>query len=184
MRSKPQRFLATIYKIGILRYVDVPEKVSAVLIKIYRGRMSKGRKRKLPIHVPVVAMVNGRNARTTMVPAGAGRYRLALNTALRNAGRADTGEVVGVTLKLDRGSRRVRVPADLRAALRKHPMARSGFEDLPRGHRRQFLLWFASAKTEETRRRHIEKALNHLAERVLVHPLSRPARRKTRLRRP
>jgi hypothetical protein len=184
LNHKPGRFLMRIYKIGIVRYVDVPEEVSAVLAKAYGNGFGKGHKRKPPIHVPVVAMVNGCSARTTIVPAGAGRYRLALNTSLRKAARADAGDIVGVTLKLDRGSRRVEVPADLRTALRKHPTARRRFEELPPGHRRQFLLWFASAKTPETRQRHVDKDIDHLAERVLLLPPTRSGQRKARPRVP
>jgi hypothetical protein len=64
------RFQATIYRIWMMRHVDVPEKICRKLQK------QAGTKR----HIPVVAIVNGRSVRTTMVPAGGGRYRITLNT--------------------------------------------------------------------------------------------------------
>src|SRR5208282_1962032 len=83
---KRQRFLATIYRIWMMRYVDVPEAIGRALEK------ASGRKK----HIPVVAMANGRSVRTTLVPAGGGRYRLEFNATLRKAAHADVGEVAGV----------------------------------------------------------------------------------------
>jgi uncharacterized protein YdeI (YjbR/CyaY-like superfamily) len=115
----------------------------------------------------VVAIVNGRSARTTLVPAGAGRYRLQLNTALRKAARADTGDVVSVGLQLDRTPRTLPVPPDLRAGLKDHPKAWKAFEALAPGQRRQFIQWYDSAKAPETRRR-LNRALDVLLERALL----------------
>jgi hypothetical protein len=164
------RFLATIYKIWVMRHVDVPEEIGRALEK------ESGKKK----HIAVVAVVNGKSARTTLVPAGGGRYRLALNTELRKAAHADTGDVVSVELTLDRKSRAVAVPPDLRAALAKHPKARKAFEELPPGHRRQFILWFAAAKGPETRKRNIDRAIDHLVERALLRSPSRSGRRTSR----
>jgi hypothetical protein len=168
VKSKPQRFLETIYKIWMLRYVDVPEEISVALAKAYGRRRARGRKQATPVHVPVVAIVNGRSARTTMVSAGAGRHRVAINTAQRKAAHADVGDLVSVELRLDLASRSVSVPLDLRAALQKHAAARKAFEKLPPGHRRELLLWFTAAKSPEARARRLERALDHLLERALL----------------
>ena len=96
-KSKTHRFLATIYKIWMMRHVDVPEEVSALLTKAHVGAGTGQRSTaSKPRYIPVVAIVNGRSVRTTLVPAGAGRYRLQLNTALRKAADADAGDVVSV----------------------------------------------------------------------------------------
>ena len=55
-RKSEHRFVATLYKVGINRCVDVPEEVSRTL----RG---KG-------YIPVVATAQGLVTRTTLVPAG------------------------------------------------------------------------------------------------------------------
>ena len=68
------------------------------------ARPSAGKRAK-PKYIPVVAIVDGKSARTTLVPAGAGRYRMQINTALRKAAQADVGDVVSVELRLDRESR-------------------------------------------------------------------------------
>ena len=173
---KLQRFLATIYRIWMMRYVDVPEEVGEALKKEYARRGSEARKVKgeRGKYIPVVAMVNGRSTRTTLVPAGAGRYRLQFNVTLRKAAHADVGEVVGVTLKLDRGPRELPVPPDLQAALRKRRILQREFDRLPPGQRRQTLLYLSAAKGSETRRKRLARVAEVLLERAL---LRRPKRK-------
>jgi hypothetical protein len=167
--ANPLKFLATIYKIWMMRHVDVPGEISSSLAKAYVGT-GQQRKPAKPKYIPVVAIVNGRSARATLVPAGAGRYRLQLNTSLRKAAHADTGDVVSVELRLDRAPRTLPVPPDLRAGLKHHPKARKAFEALAPGSRRQFIQWYDSAKAPETRRRRLERAIDVLLERALLSP--------------
>ncbi len=103
-----QPFLATIYKIWMLRYVDIPEDVGLAVAKEYAAAIKPAKRsgrKALPKHIPVVATSNNRSTRTTLVPAGAGRYRLQVNATLRKAARADVGEVIGILLKIDLASR-------------------------------------------------------------------------------
>src|SRR5579862_7341628 len=112
-----QNFLATIYKIWMLRYVDVPEEISAALARQLvghaRDKSAKAeRSATKPEYIPVVATVNGRSARTTLVPAGGGRYRMQFNVTLRKAARVDTGDAVNISVALDRETRELPVPKD------------------------------------------------------------------------
>lgn len=156
--KQTRRFLATIYKIWMLRYVDVPEDIGRALEK------ESGQKK----HIPVLAIVNGRSTRTTLVPAGGGRYRLQFNATLRKAARADVGEVAGIELRIDRESRELPIPPDLRAALKTHPVQRKVFEKLGVGTRRQFLLYLSKAKSPEVRRKRIARLMDVLLERALL----------------
>ena len=178
MRSTGRKFLATIYKIWILRHVDVPEAISSALAKAHAASRnnpeSKQPKRK---YIPVVAIVNGCTAPATLVPAGAGRYRLLITTALRKAAQADAGDVVSVELRLDQASRSLPVPRDLRDGLKHHPKARKAFAALAPGHRHQFIQWFDSAKAPETRHRRLNRAIDILLERALLLPRHPPGRR-------
>ncbi|MGH9709081.1 MAG: YdeI/OmpD-associated family protein [Candidatus Acidiferrales bacterium] len=170
------RFLATIYKIWMLRYVDVPEDVGVALAKEYAAASAKkAGKKSLPKHIPVVATSNIRSTRTTLVPAGAGRYRLQVNAALRKAARADVGEVIGISLKIDLASRELPVPAELEAALKSRPRLKKEFGRLTVAGRMQFLRWF-SAKSPEVRRKRLARALEVLTERAL---LRKPVASKT-----
>lgn len=179
--SRPaHKFLATIYKIWMMRHVDVPPEIADALIKqlyashhaltIAQRKPAKSARPARPKYIPVVAFVNGRTARVTLTPAGGGRYRIQLNTALRKAARADAGEVVRVELRLDLASRELSVPADLRAALKEHPKARQAFKELPSGHRRHFIAWFDAAQGTDTRIRRLGRAIEFLLERALLRP--------------
>jgi hypothetical protein len=117
-------------------------------------------------YIPVVAIVNGPRA-SYVTPAGGGRYRLQLHTALRKAARADVGDLVSVELRFDLASREPPVPGDLRAALQEHPKARQAFEELTTSHRRHLTEWFGSAKGSEARIRRLGRAMDVLLERAL-----------------
>ena len=117
--SISHRFLAVIYKIWMMRHVKVPQEVSSALVSEFAASATRYKSTKLkntarPKYIPVVAIVERANFATTLVPAGDGRYRLQINTALRKA--ADVGDVVSIELRLDRETGGLPVPADLRAA--------------------------------------------------------------------
>src|ERR1700729_3001806 len=114
-KSKSHEFLATIYRIWMMRHVDVPEDISRELAEQMRKAGLEAASEKKLKYMKVVATVAVRSARTRLVPAGAGRYRLQINTAQRKAAHADTGDVIRVELTLDTASRTLPVPADLRA---------------------------------------------------------------------
>jgi|HubBroStandDraft_6_1064221.scaffolds.fasta_scaffold07209_5 hypothetical protein len=163
MKAPSLKFQATIYRIWMMRHVDLPEEIGHAL------RKESGTKK----HIPVVATVNGRSVRTTLVPAGGGRYRLTLNTQLRKAAHADAGDVIGVELRLDRASREIPLPPELQETLRDHPKAWRAFETLPPGHRRQLLLFYSKAKSPGARETAAIKVIDHLLERALLAPQPR-----------
>src|ERR1700730_18564896 len=189
MDHQAKKFLATIYKIWMMRHVDVRVDVADALIAEMQGatrrRAGKGaaagnkRKQPKPKHIPVVATVNHCSTRTTLVPAGASRYRLQINTALRKAGgSSDAGDLIGVTLQLDTKPRDIAVPAELTSALKQYPKARKEVDQLPPGHRRQLLLYCLRAKSPKARAHVTERFLDHLHERALLRrpkPKSKPA---------
>jgi Bacteriocin-protection, YdeI or OmpD-Associated/Domain of unknown function (DUF1905) len=152
MINKPLRFVARIYKMGINRCVNLPKEASKAL-----GGSG---------HVPVVAMVAGRSARTTLVPAGGGRHRLFLNSAMRKAAGVDAGGLVGILLKRDTASRELPLPDELRRVLAKNLRARKAFREITPALRREFLRWVLHAKNPETRERRIRKGIVVLIERA------------------
>src|SRR5258706_4281090 len=60
-------------------------------------------------------------------------------------------------------ARPVKVPAYLMAALRKNSKARAAFEAFPPSHKREYVEWIDSAKTDETRQRRLATALEWIA---------------------
>jgi Bacteriocin-protection, YdeI or OmpD-Associated/Domain of unknown function (DUF1905) len=184
-----RRFVATIYKLWMMRHLDVPDEVARLLVKelIVSGndkrsgphvRSTEKSETRRTKYIPVVATVNGQEARVTLAPAGGGRYRMQLNTALRKAARADAGDEVSVTLRLDRESREPTVPADLRAALKENPEARKVFEKLSTGHRRHIVDWFDSARGMNTRIRRLGFTIDFLLKRARGGSMSRRGRRE------
>jgi uncharacterized protein YdeI (YjbR/CyaY-like superfamily) len=90
-----------------------------------------------------------------------------VNATLRKAARADVGELIGVTLKLDLASRELPVPPELAAALKTRPRLKKEFDKMTIAGRRQFVRWF-SAKSREVRRKRLARALEVLLERAVL----------------
>ena len=57
----------------------------------------------------------------------------------------------------------VKVPAYFLAALRRNPKAREAFDAFPPSHRREYIDWIDSAKTDDTRQRRLTTALGWIA---------------------
>jgi len=57
----------------------------------------------------------------------------------------------------------VKVPADFLAALKAHAKARAAFLAFPPSHKREYVEWIESAKTDETRQRRMATALGWIA---------------------
>lgn len=176
--EEKNRFLATIYKIWMMRYVDVPEDVGLALARESTRGSGGKRGKALPKHIPVMATSNGRSTRTTLVPGGAGRYRLQVNATLRKAARADVGEVIGIALELDLASRELPVPSELADALKTRPRLKKEFDRMTVAGRRQFVRYF-SAKSPLVRKKRLARALEVLLERaVMRRPKASSGRQK------
>jgi uncharacterized protein YdeI (YjbR/CyaY-like superfamily) len=89
-------------------------------------------------------------------------------TATQFRNPLDSTEVpdrVQVTVELDTAPRTVRVPRDLREALRRDSEADAAFGKLSFTHRREYVEWVEEAKRPETRERRIAGTLERLRER-------------------
>ena len=146
--SKAQEFSATIYKIGINRCVDVPKRVSDALGKTGR--------------VPVTGTIDGYRIRATFVPKGGGRHRLFVNGKMREAVGADTGDRVSFILRIDTRSREIAVPKDVAAAFRRVKGATAVFNGFTPSKQRGLLRWILDAKRDDTRKRRIDKVIEHI----------------------
>ena len=62
-----------------------------------------------------------------------------------------------------RAAKPLTVPTYFRTALRKNAKARAAFDAFPPSHKREYVDWIASAKTDETRRRRLATALEWMA---------------------
>jgi uncharacterized protein YdeI (YjbR/CyaY-like superfamily) len=78
------------------------------------------------------------------------------------AGGIEEGDEVEVVIERDDAPREVEVPEALAAALAGDAEARRVFDGLAFTHRKEYAVWIAEAKRDETRVRRVEKALEML----------------------
>ena len=109
----------------------------------------------------VNATVAGYTYRTTVAPM-AGRYWIPLAAEHRAGAGVEAGDRVQVTLELDTAPRTVEVPADLAAAL-DAAGGRAAFDALSYSNQRRHVLSVDGAKTDDTRRRRIDKVVAELS---------------------
>jgi hypothetical protein len=148
----PKKFVATIYRVGILYCVDVPPSLTQAL---------GGGK-----YIPVAGTVNGAGMRGLLVPRGDGQHRLFLDAKLRKAARAGQGGTVELVLGPDPHSREVPIPDEVLEAFEDEPGALEVFEALTVNQRREMLLWTLKAKGDETRAKRIARLVEEMARRM------------------
>ncbi len=147
-----QVFSGKIYKVGLIRYVDVPADVSRVL--------GKGAS-----HVPVEGEVEGVPLRSTLVPRGKGAYRLAIHSEIRKKLKIDAGAFVEMALRRDEESREPTLPPALALALRHSPKAQTQFRSMTTALRRQVVRYLVSVKQQSTLERRVAKFVRLLEQR-------------------
>jgi Bacteriocin-protection, YdeI or OmpD-Associated/Domain of unknown function (DUF1905) len=103
---------------------------------------------------PVQVSIRGHTWRTTPGIYG-GVGHVVVNRAVKSATAVDAPDRVQVRMELDTKPRTVRVPADLRGALGKDPVAKQAFARLSPSHRREYVEWVEDAKRPETRARRV-----------------------------
>ena len=143
MNNGIQVFSASIYKVGLIRYVDVPREIS----KKFGGSP----------HVPVIGTVDGLPVRTTLVSRGKGAYRMAIHGDIRKKLRADCGAVIEVAIQVDEESREPVLPPALVLALRTAPKAQRRFRGITTALRRQIVRYLTAVKSQETLERRVSR---------------------------
>lgn len=161
MTAAPHVFAAKIYKLWLIRFVDVPKEISRAL-----GPAKE--------RIPVCGTVEGLPLRTTLVPSGNGRHRLAIHGDIYRKLRIDAGAVVEISLELDEESREPVLPPSLIAALKFSKVAAHEFRAMTTALRRQIVRYITSTKSEATIERRVAK--------FITRPEKDPpsARRKSR----
>lgn len=113
---------------------------------------------------PAVLVRIGSHSYRSTVAVMDGVFMLPLSAENREAAGVAAGDEVEVTLELDRAPREVTVPDDFAAALDADPEARRTFDALSYSNKRFHVEPITGARTEETRRRRIEKSVGILRE--------------------
>ena len=158
-------FSGRVYKVGLIRYVDVPSDISRAL--------GEG-----ATHVPVEGEVEGTPLRTTLVSRGKGSYRLAIHGDIRKKLRIDAGAVVEVVLCRDEASREPVLPPAMTLALHNSPKAQAEFRRMTTALRRQIVRYVTQVKKESTLERRVAGLMRSLEKRGREHALKQAKRRK------
>jgi hypothetical protein len=108
---------------------------------------------------PVVVDVNGYEYRNTVGVMG-GKHMISISAAVRKATGLKGGDPITVTLKVADAPRDVDVPPDLAAALAADVVAGPFFAALSNSLQRYHIDNITAAKTDETRKRRIDKAIS------------------------
>jgi len=108
--------------------------------------------------------IDGHPFRSTVMPWGGGGFYLVVNRDVRTAAGVEPGDKVTVALERDDAPREVEPPDALVEALAESSVAAKTWERLPPSAKKQYAEWIADAKSEETRRRRVAKAIELLEE--------------------
>ncbi len=109
---------------------------------------------------PLRVTINGHTYQSTAVGVG-GECRVVFPSAERLAAKAQSGDMVQVTLELDSGYRTVEMHPDFASALQKAGLAKV-FAELSYSKRKEFARQVTEAKADDTRLRRIEKVIQGL----------------------
>ncbi len=112
---------------------------------------------------PVVVTINGHTYRSTVAVMG-GRFMVGVSAENRRSADVSAGQELEVDLELDTAPREVTVPADFKQALDLDAEASRCFDNLAYSHRRRWVMSIEDAKTPETRKRRISKAIASVKE--------------------
>lgn len=141
------KFNTIIFQQGNNTGIEVPE---AVIEQLASGKRPA-------VHITL----NGFSYRSTVGVMG-GKYLIPLSAERRAAAGVKGGDQLEITLEPDTAPRVVDVPEELKKALSNNKKAEAFFNSLSYSGQLKYVLPISQAKTEETKQRRIEKAVNDL----------------------
>jgi len=149
---KSYSFNAVIEIIGINPYVLIPE---IILTEIFiQAGKDKG-------HIPIKGTVNRLPYLQTLVKYN-GIWRLYINLTMLKDSPKRIGETIEVTIEYDPSDRTIKPHPKLIEALKNNEIAKFKFDSLSPSAKKEMVRYITSLKTEESRDRIIERAINYL----------------------
>lgn len=145
-------FSGKVIKLDINPCVDMPGKILKVLFK--QSGKSKG-------PITVRGKLNGAKFLQTLVRYR-GKWRMYLNTQMRNASGTDVGDKVKIEIEFDPSPREVLMRSEFNQALSKNIHAKSAFEKLPPSHQKEILRYLNSLKSKDAIERNVKKVILRL----------------------
>lgn len=145
-------FNAIIEIIGINPYVQIPDIILSEIF-IQAGK-DKG-------YIPIKGTVNRSPYLQTLVKYK-GIWRLYINLSMLKDSPKRIGEAIEVTIEYDPSDRTIKPHPKLIEALNNSEIANSKFESLSPSVKKEMVRYITLLKTEESRDRIIERAINYL----------------------
>lgn len=145
-------FKATLDIIGINPFVFVPEDILYNLFK--EAGIKKG-------YIPIRGKVNGKDYKQTLLRYK-GEWRLYINTEMLTNSPKRIGETLELSVVFDPADRSLVPHPQLEQALVENEEAKAVFERLAPSKRKEIIRYISFLKTDESRRKNIEKAVGFL----------------------
>lgn len=120
---------------------------------------SQACKKKGPI--PVRGKVNGQEFQQTLVKYS-GKWRLYINMKMLKDSPRRIGEVIDIDVEFDPSDRTIKMHPKLTKALAENDNARAVFKGLSPSRQSEIMRYINMLKTEESRDRNVNKAINFL----------------------
>ncbi|WP_432672690.1 YdeI/OmpD-associated family protein [Flavobacterium sp. SM2513] len=149
---KTRSFTAKIEIIGINPYVLIPEIILAEIF-VAAGK-DKG-------HLPIRGTINKEPYQQTLVKYS-GFWRLYINTVMLKNSPKRIGEEIKVTIAFDPSDRTIVPHPKFVAALCQNAVAKAKFDNLSPSMQKEMVRFIGNLKTEDTRVRIIERAIQYL----------------------
>jgi uncharacterized protein YdeI (YjbR/CyaY-like superfamily) len=143
------KFKTKIVQIGNNTGISVPEKIIE--------SFGVGKK------PPVVITLNKYTYRSTVAVMN-GQYMVSLSAENRKKANVAGGDQLEITIELDTEPRTVELPEDFKKLLTKNKPASTAYDKLAPSKKKAMVLSITDAKTEETRKKRLEKAISALVE--------------------
>jgi hypothetical protein len=148
-RSRIERFEGPVRRVGGRSFIEIPPDV----IDRFETFASAGR-------IRAAGSLNGATIQGTLIPVKKGSHRLYVNGGMRAAARLSVGDSVAVKLRAIPETEVV-IAGDLKVALRKKA-ALEAFTTCPPSRRRELVRYIDDARTADSRRRRIQRTIEHL----------------------
>jgi hypothetical protein len=150
-------------------YVDIPVDLAE---QLNPGNRKSFRVKGTLDKLPVTALA--------LIPVGEGHFILPLNGEMRKKLKKSQGHTLQLRLERDSNPDPVPMPEDFAACLEDEPTAKKQFDALPGSHRKYYIKWINSAKTEPTRVKRIAHAVTALTKKLDYGEMIRSMKQENR----
>lgn len=157
-KSKSPTFRAKLYRVAMVRWVDLP-KPAIDALGFPRADIKGG-----GFGLNALLRFDDDLDRVTLLPGKRGHYKLAFKTELLRGADVDAGDTITFTLEPDTASREPELPAELARVFQNRPQLRERWLAHSVAIRRQIIRYITSAKTLETQTKRCWIFIERLAE--------------------